>query len=76
MDNKWEASWIPTSERYPDDKQAVLAQDRTGFITRLTYDADLEPDGIHDPAWFDDHEEFFTIKDIVAWMPLPPKYEP
>ncbi len=58
-------TWIPCSERMPDDGQEVIGCDRSGFITRFRYDAD-DP-----PCWIDDHEEFFYAGEIIAWMPLP-----
>ncbi len=57
--------WIPCRERLPENGQAVIGCDRSGFITRFRFDGDAPP------CWVDDHEEFFPLNRIVAWMPLP-----
>lgn len=63
-----EMNWIPCSERLPADGQAVIGCDETGYITRYEFDASP-------PAcWVDDHEEYFQLDEIVAWMPLPETY--
>ena len=62
--------WIPLSERLPEHGQEVLGCEKDGFITRYRYDAE-EP-----ACWMDDHEEFFRLDDVVAWMPLPEPYKP
>lgn len=65
-----EINWIPLSERLPEHGQEVLGCEKDGFITRYRYDAE-EP-----ACWIDDHEEFFSLDDVVAWMPLPEPYKP
>jgi len=62
-------NWIPCSEKLPDDGQAVIGCEKGGFITRYRFEAD-DP-----PCWIDDHEEFFSMEEIVAWMPLPEPYD-
>ena len=64
-----EMNWIPVSERLPEHGQEVLGCEKDGFITRYRYDAE-EP-----ACWIDDHEEFFSLDDVVAWMPLPEPYK-
>lgn len=61
-------NWIPVSERLPKHGQEVLGCEKDGFITRYRYDAE-EP-----ACWIDDHEEFFMMNEVIAWMPLPEPY--
>lgn len=62
------SKWIKYKKKHPEDGQAVLGVDKTGYVTRFEYDAS-EP-----PCFLDDHEEFFQEDEIIAWMPLP-EYE-
>ncbi len=52
--------WIPCRERLPENGQAVIGCDRSGFVARFRFDGDAPP------CWVDDHEEFSPLNRIVA----------
>ena len=64
-----ETKWIPVSEKLPGDGQVVIGQDKSGFIKMYKYYADYHR------CWLDEHDEFFLIDEIVAWMPMPEPYK-
>lgn len=64
------SEWHLIKDKRPRNKQVVLGVDKTGYITRFTYDSSTPP------GFMDDHEEWFTMTDIVAWMPLPKYHLP
>ncbi|MFN2926503.1 hypothetical protein ACKX2L_06210 [Lachnospiraceae bacterium YH-ros2228] len=59
-----DSAWHLLKDKRPRNKQVVLGVDKTGYITRFTYDSATPP------GFMDDHEEWFTMTDIVAWMPI------
>jgi len=63
-------NWIPVSERFPEHGQEVLGCEKDVFITRYRYDAE------ESACWIDDHEEFFMINEVIAWIPPPEPYQP
>lgn len=48
----------------------MIGCEENGFVTGYRYDAE-EP-----ACWIDDHEEFFMLDEVIAWMPLPEPYKP
>lgn len=69
MDEVENDGWIPVvEERFPKEK--VLAQDKYGemLIGYIAYDSDME--------WFECEDEGVYLTNVVAWQPLPKKYEP
>ena len=60
--------WIPVSERLPNNDEVVLVYTTYGETT----------DGwrFDDDGWFiNGGENCHTLKDILAWMPLPAPYK-
>ena len=65
--------WIPCSERLPDNNRQVLVYAMSVHFALAKYDEMREADGTYKMQWvtFDAWKPFYTIKDVLAWMPLP-----
>ncbi len=72
-----EQRWIPVSERLPEDGRQVLVYARSVHYALGKYDEMREADGTYKKQWvtFDAWKPFYTIKDVIAWMPLPSPYQ-
>lgn len=73
-----EQRWIPCSERLPENgRQQVLVYARNVHYALAKYDEMREADGSYKKQWvtFDAWKPFYTIKEVIAWMPLPEPYE-
>lgn len=68
-----EPQWIPCSERLPDSPKQVLVYARSVHYALAKYDEMREADGTYKKQWvtFDAWKPFYTIKEVIAWMPLP-----
>ena len=68
-----EPQWIPCSERLPKDGRQVLVYARSTHYALAKYDEMREADGTYKKQWvtFDAWKPFYTIKEVLAWMPLP-----
>ena len=68
-----EPHWIPCSERLPKDGRQVLVYARSVHYALAKYDEMREADGTYKKQWvtFDAWKPFYTIKEVIAWMPLP-----
>jgi hypothetical protein len=68
--------WIPCSERLPKDKRQVLVYARSVHYALAKYDEMRNADGTYKKQWvtFDAWKPFYTIKEVIAWMPLPEPY--
>lgn len=68
--------WIPCSERLPKDNRQVLVYARSVHYALAKYDEMREADGTYKKQWvtFDAWKPFYTIKEVIAWMPLPEHY--
>jgi len=78
------ATWIPVSERLPEENGNFLTVDEHGYIHIFCFVNNLKMvddfyffDKNNVPGWYDYDSEFgfYQIKDIVAWMPLPQPYK-
>ena len=71
-----EPKWIPCSERLPEDNRQVLIYAMSVHYALAKYDEMRETDGTYKKQWvtFDAWKPFYTIKEVVAWMPLPEPY--
>lgn len=71
-----EPKWIPCSERLPEDGRQVLVYARSVHFALAKYDEMRNADGIYSMQWvtFDAWKPFYTIKEVLAWMPLPESY--
>jgi hypothetical protein len=69
--------WIPCSERLPKDKRQVLVYARSVHYALAKYDEMRNADGTYKKQWvtFDAWKPFYTIKEVIAWMPLPEPYK-
>lgn len=67
---KQEASWIPCSERLPEEETDVLVCNADGEIniSRGSYSTEMQNDWI----WYTTGWRF---GEVVAWMPLPEPYK-
>lgn len=68
-----EPQWISCSERLPKDGRQVLVYARSTHYALAKYDEMREADGTYKKQWvtFDAWKPFYTIKEVLAWMPLP-----
>ena len=68
--------WIPCSERLPEDNRQVLIYAMSVHYALAKYDEMRETDGTYKKQWvtFDAWKPFYTIKEVIAWMPLPEPY--
>lgn len=71
-----EQRWIPCSERLPGDGRQVLVYAKSVHYALAKYDEMRKADGTYKMQWvtFDAWKPFYTIKDVIAWMPLPEPY--
>jgi len=71
-----EPHWIPVTERLPENGEQVLVYARSVHYALAKYDEMREADGKYKKQWvtFDAWKPFYTIKDVMAWMPLPEHY--
>ncbi len=69
--------WIPCSERLPENGEQVLVYARSVHYALAKYDEMREADGTYKKQWvtFDAWKPFYTIKEVIAWMPLPEHYK-
>ena len=69
--------WIPCSERLPENGRQVLVFARSAHFALAKYDEMREADGKYKKQWvtFDAWKPFYTIKEVIAWMPLPEPYK-
>lgn len=72
-----ELHWIPCSERLPEDNRQVLIYAMSVHYALAKYDEMREADGTYKKQWvtFDAWKPFYTIKEVIAWMPLPESYK-
>lgn len=63
-EGKADQSWIPCSERVPEDNTDVIVCFYSGIVTEMRYWENGNFQGIYE----------HTTKSIVAWMPLPEPY--
>lgn len=64
---------ISVTERLPKNGEQVLVYARSVHYALAKYDEMREADGTYKKQWvtFDAWKPFYTIKDVMAWMPLP-----
>ena len=69
--------WIPCEERLPEDGKQVLVYARGARYALAKYDEMMEADGSYKKQWvtFDAWKPLYTIKEVMAWMPLPEPYK-
>ena len=69
--------WIPCSERLPENGRQVLVYARSVHYALAKYDEMRDADGVYRKQWvtFDAWKPFYTIKEVIAWMPLPEPYK-
>ena len=72
-----EPQWIPCSERLPKDNRQVLVYARSVHYALAKYDEMRNADGTYKKQWvtFDAWKPLYTIKEVIAWMPLPEPYK-
>lgn len=68
--------WIPVTERLPKDNRQVLVYAQSTHFALAKYDEMMEPNGKWEKQWvtFDAWKPYYTIKNVIAWMPLPEPY--
>ena len=74
---KPEPHWIPVTERLPKDGRQVLVYAMSVHYALAKYDEMRDADGTYKKQWvtFDAWKPYYTIKDVIAWMPLPEPYK-
>ena len=72
-----EPHWIPVTERLPKDGRQVLVFAMSVHYALAKYDEMRDADGTYKKQWvtFDAWKPYYTIKDVLAWMPLPEPYK-
>ena len=72
-----EPHWILCSERLPENRRQVLVYARSVHYALAKYDEMREADGTYKKQWvtFDAWKPYYTIKEVIAWMPLPEPYK-
>ena len=67
-----EPKWIPVSEALPEDNRQVLVYAQSTHFALAKYDEMREADGKYRKQWvtFDAWKPFYTIENVLAWMPL------
>ena len=72
-----EPHWIPCGERLPEDGKQVLVYARGARYALAKYDEMMEADGSYKKQWvtFDAWKPLYTIKEVMAWMPLPEPFK-
>lgn len=57
-------SWIPVSERLPENEGLYLVSVENDHLRHYSK-----------TAWFTIHKNWFSRQDVIAWQPLPQPYE-
>ena len=72
-----EQRWIPVTERLPENNRQVLVYAMSVHFALAKYDETRQADGSYKMEWvtFDAWKPFYTIKNVIAWMPLPEPYK-
>ena len=66
-----QTTWIPVSERLPEDNELVLFSTKTDRVFEGRFFADNT-----DRQWYAFRDETFAWNNVVtAWMPLPEPYK-
>ena len=66
-----QTTWIPVSERLPEDRELVLFSTKTDRVFEGRFFADNT-----DIQWYSFRDETFAWNNVVtAWMPLPEPYK-
>lgn len=71
LENKT-SDWISVEEALPTPDRNVLVCDEDGFISVGFY---LDDEDGTPTKWLTHADEDYRVDKIVAWQPLPPKYE-
>ena len=73
---KAEPHWMPVTERLPENGEQVLVYARSVHYALAKYDEMRETEGTYKKQWvtFDAWKPFYTIKEVIAWMPFPEPY--
>lgn len=68
--------WIPVSEKLPEDSRQVFVYARSVHFALAKYDEMREANGTYKKQWvtFDAWKPMYTIKNVIAWRPLPEPY--
>lgn len=67
-----ERKWIPVTEALPKDNRQVLVYAQSTHFALAKYDEMREADGKYRKQWvtFDAWKPYYTIENVIAWMPL------
>ena len=65
--------WIPVTDRLPEDNRQVLVYAQSTHFALAKYDEMMEANGEWKKQWvtFDAWKPYYTVKNVIAWMPLP-----
>lgn len=77
LPEKSEQKWIPVTESLPKDNRQVLVYAQSVHYALAKYDEMREADGKYRKQWvtFDAWKPYYTIENVIAWMPLPKPWE-
>ena len=74
VEQEYNNGWIPCSERLPEKNTFVLVSMKDGHMYVAKHVGKVRV-GIFDCEW-KTLGSYFAGDDVIAWQPLPPKYEP
>lgn len=77
LPEKSEQKWIPVTEALPKNNRQVLVYAQSVHYALAKYDEMREADGKYRKQWvtFDAWKPYYTIENVIAWMPLPEIYK-
>lgn len=77
LPEKSEQKWIPVTEALPKNNRQVLVYAQSTHFALAKYDEMREADGKYRKQWvtFDAWKPYYTIENVIAWMPLPKPWE-
>lgn len=77
LPEKSEQKWIPVTEALPKNNRQVLVYAQSTHFALAKYDEMREADGKYKKQWvtFDAWKPYYTIENVIAWMPLVEPWE-
>lgn len=71
VDQALNTSWIPVSERLPEENKTVIASTKYGVYPETKYTKKYGWEWAYESG----ADYWRELEDVMAWMPLPPSYQ-